>query len=101
MNTDRLPQNKRNFRQVETKKQFVLKGSKSQERHPSSTKEHIHTLSMGHRIHKISFDSESDAIKITLYHAINAKNEVETYNYSVWVPIIKVSQVNKIDSLLN
>jgi len=51
---------------------------------------------MGHRIHQISYNPISDAIKVIQYNAKFAQNDssnVQTYNYMLWAPSINVSEL--------
>jgi hypothetical protein len=50
-----------------------------------------HTLSMGHRIHVLTYDSQSDTIDVKLYSATAEEDQPITYDYSMYSPYTKVS----------
>ena len=55
-----------------------------------------HTLSMGHRIHVLSYNPVSDAIEVVQYVAKFAQNvstNIQTYRYLVWCPATKVREI--------
>lgn len=49
-----------------------------------------HTLSMGHRIHVLTYDSQSDTIDVKLYTAITEDDQPITYHYLMYCPFAKV-----------
>lgn len=49
-----------------------------------------HTLSMGHRIHVLTYDSQSDTVDVKLYRAITGDDKPFTYHYFVYSPSTKV-----------
>jgi len=76
-----------------------------------------HTLSMGHRIQRLSYNPQSDAIEVVQYYSRFATNDpenVQTYHYHLWCPVLqrytKVTQQfrkyadeylwNKVDNLV-
>lgn len=62
----------------------------------SLSMENTHTLSMGHRIHQISYNSSTDAIEVIQYHAKFAQNDssnIQAYDYMTWAPSIGVSDL--------
>jgi hypothetical protein len=50
-----------------------------------------HTLSMGHRIHVLSYDSQSDTVDVIQYTAIIEDDKPTTYHYFMFCPFTKVS----------
>lgn len=51
-----------------------------------------HTLSMGHRIHVLTYDSQADTIDVKLITATPTEEDKPiTYNYSMYTPFSKVS----------
>ncbi len=58
-----------------------------------------HTLSMGHRVHIISYNPQSESVKVVSHLARSASNRPHntySYQYNIWMPITqryqKVSQ---------
>jgi len=51
-----------------------------------------HTLSMGHRIQRLSYNPQSDAIEVVQYYSRFATNDpenVQTYHYHLWCPVLQ------------
>lgn len=82
-----------NFSILKRRQSFSVGAQQPRMPPPNNTSSHMHcTLSMGHRIHSLSYNPTSDAIEVVQYVARFAQNvstNIVPYKYLLWCPAKK------------
>uniref|UniRef100_A0A7S2NVW8 Uncharacterized protein n=1 Tax=Leptocylindrus danicus TaxID=163516 RepID=A0A7S2NVW8_9STRA len=73
-------------------------GSTSFLQRPNSNSGIQYALSMGHRIHTLSYNESTEDIEVVQYQAVETKNylsNMQSYQYMIWVPLSESFQKDK------